>query len=321
MEWKDTYPKNRKPAYNELLDFFQSHIRELFLSFDSEMHRRFNVHNKYHRYLPTAGWVYGYGRSYSCELLAVAVWSDCFNVLGISVMDDNSLRNALEKTKKVYEDGFEERYAAICAKKRGNQIERSKKRVEREKTEMDKLIQSVDPDKLNKFKWCKKVSRGDLHRLYQSEAKGLINEELLDEIGYTFYTRCSQSKEALPLLNEGRILCHHCGTVVKATGYASITYCECGYCYTYREYRRSFNTSNMPAHRAQPIFDAFVEKWPGCEDTAQKMLLIDWLIHECHVTLMSGEKGRSVCVNLIEGTKKQISDLIIKLTYGGGEEK
>jgi len=43
------------------------------------------------------------------------------------------------------------------------------------------------------------------------------------------------------------------------------------------------------------------------------MLLIDWLVHECHVTLMSGEKGRSVCVNLIEGTLKQISDLIMKI--------
>jgi hypothetical protein len=28
---------------------------------------------------------------------------------------------------------------------------------------------------------------------------------------------------------------------------------------------------------------------------------------------MSGEKGRSVCVNLIDGTLKQIYDLIMKL--------
>ena len=46
------------------------------------------------------------------------------------------------------------------------------------------------------------------------------------------------------------------------------------------------------------------------------MMLIDWLIHQCHVTLMSGAKGRSVCVNLLEGTKKQILDVINNLAYG-----
>jgi len=77
----------------------------------------------------------------------------------------------------------------------------------------------------------------------------------------------------------------------------------------------------MPAHRAQPIFDDFVEKWPGCRDATQKMLLIDRLTHECHVTLMSGAKGRSVCVNLIEDSKKQIADLILTLAYGHSEKE
>lgn len=32
--------------------------------------------------------------------------------------------------------------------------------------------------------------------------------------------------------------------------------------------------------------------------------------HECHVTVMSGDKGRSVCVNLIEGTISQLKDML-----------
>jgi len=43
------------------------------------------------------------------------------------------------------------------------------------------------------------------------------------------------------------------------------------------------------------------------------MLLVDWLMHECHVTVMSGLKGRSVCVNLIEGTQAQIREMLEKL--------
>ena len=328
MEWKNKYPKKSKPAYDELLGFFQPQIRELFLRFDQEMREQFNVHNKNHRYLPSSGWSYGYGRSYGCELLAVTIKEDGFGVLGVTVKDDDTLRNALDEARKKYDGGYEDRYSAICANKRAGQIERYKKRATREKTEMEKLIKNAGPGKLNQFKWNKKVSRGDLYKLYQGESRGLIDEELLDDIGLTFYLRCKQAKEVRECMDKGQIICHHCGAILtggrvspngsiltkNTDNYLPIN-CGCGYSYTYREYRRNCNSVSMPGGRATPVFDKFLHKWPGCKDVNSKMLLIDWLIHECHVTLMSGEKGRSVCVNLIEGTVKQISDLIMKLAY------
>lgn len=314
-DWKEKYPKSKKPAYSELLDFFNSDICDLFVRFDNEMQGRFKVHNKYHRYLNTDGWVYGYGRSYNCELLTVTIGCDFFRVLDITVRDEKSLNDALQEAEKKYEKGFEKYCAEISAKRRENQIERSKKRVEREKIEMDKLTENIVLEKFNKFKWAKKASRSDLLRLYQSDAKGLLDEELLDEVGFTFYVRCKQSKEVMELLDKGRILCHHCSAIVQAQSYTDPMKCECGYIYTYREYRRSCRAASMPAGRATPIFNDFMKKWPTCKTASQKMMVIDWLIHECHVTLMSGLKGRSVCANLIDGTLKQISDLINKLAY------
>jgi len=331
MTWITSYPQNKRPAYNDLLAFLQVHIRSLFLSFDREMRERYKVHNKYHRFSNVTGWVYGYGRSYNCELLSVSVENNCFNVLGISVRDDDSLQKALTKVKKQYDDGFEENYSAICTKRREEQIARTKLRTEREKKQMTELTENVDMDKFNKFKWCKKVSRRDLYRLYKGEAKGLLDEDLLEDIGLTFYTRCKQAKETRACMDKGQIICHHCRCILTAgrvspTGSvlvsdSSIINCECGYSYTYREYRRSCNAVNMPGGRAYPIFEHFIQKWPGCREVKNKMLLIDWLIHECHVTLMSGEKGRSVCINLIEGTLKQIAELIIELAYGSDDKE
>ena len=329
MEWKDIYPKNKQPAYNELLDFFQLYIRDLFLRFDHEMNTQFKVHRKYHRYSKDDGWIYGYGRSYSCELLSVIVKSDSFYLLGIDVKDEISFKKALEKAQKLYNDGFEERFAAICEKRRKDQIERSKKRVEREKSEMEILTETVDADKLNQFKWCKKIARNDILRLYKSEAKGMIDEELLDEVGFAFYTRCKQAHDARACMEKGKIQCHHCGAVLiagrvsptgsvlakKASDNSTAIKCECGYSYTYREYRRSYMAVNMPGNRAAPIFEHFEVQWPNCKDTTQKMLLIDWLIHQFHVSLMSDSRGKSVCENLIEGTRKQITELILKLAY------
>jgi hypothetical protein len=152
VEWKDKYPKKSKPAYGELLDFFQPHIRGLFMLFDREMRDSFKVANKNHRYAPSDGWVYGYGRSYGCELLAVSVKEDCFFALGICVKDDDSLSHALEKAKGAYDGGYERRYAEVCAKRRADQIERSKKRASREKAEMEIIVGNADPEKLNIFK-------------------------------------------------------------------------------------------------------------------------------------------------------------------------
>ncbi len=51
------------------------------------------------------------------------------------------------------------------------------------------------------------------------------------------------------------------------------------------------------------------------------MRLVDGLIHEFHINLNSGVKGRFVSINLIEGSKKQIGELIIGLAYGSSTEK
>ncbi|MDR1689494.1 MAG: hypothetical protein LBS21_12920 [Clostridiales bacterium] len=316
MEWKVKYQKHTKPAYSDLLDFFEPEIRALFASFDNEMQNRFKVHNKYHKFSNVHGWTYGYGRNYNCELLTVIVSSKYFEVLGVSVVNPETLNNALCEAETKYKNGFEQYCADVSAKRRENQIERSKKRVEREKAQMDELTESIDPDKLNKFKWAKKVSRNDLLKLYQSDAKGLLDEELLDEVGFTFYIRCKQAKEVRELMEKGRMLCLQCGEILQAQSYTAPVKCKCGYIYTYREYRRSCNAINMPGGRATPIFDDYMKKWLDSKTASQKMTVIDWLIHECHVTLMSGVRGRSVCVNLIEGTIKQISDLKLKLAYG-----
>lgn len=44
------------------------------------------------------------------------------------------------------------------------------------------------PD-VDKFRWARRVSRRDIQRLYESDARGLLDEELLDRVHYAFYAR------------------------------------------------------------------------------------------------------------------------------------
>lgn len=122
------------------------------------------------------------------------------------------------------------------------------------------LTEQADPKKFNQFKLCRKVSRWDLLRLYQSEAKGMTDEALLDDVGFTFYTRCTQAIKARDLIEKGKIFCFQCEAELQEKGYIGLTECSCGYCYTYREFRRSCNTADMPRGHAAPVFENFIQK-------------------------------------------------------------
>jgi hypothetical protein len=310
MKWIEKFPKNVKPNYEELIEFLPERIRELFLDFDNKMVTNYKVYNNYPRFDKLSGWKYGYCRNYRIELLSVTIVDDSFKVLGITVKDDKSLNVLLEKCKAKYDEGYEERYAQLTAAKKANQINRTKTRLDREKKELTDLTKNIEPSKFNKYKWAEKVSRNKLIKLYQDEAKGLLDEDLLDDIGYTFYTRCKQARDTREHLEEGEIICHFCGAVHKAADYTALIACPCGNYYTYREYRRSCNSNNVPGGRATEIFKAFMDKWLRCKSVSEKMLAIDELVHECHVSAMTGVKGRSVCMNLVEGTLSQIKNML-----------
>jgi len=159
MEWIEKYPKKSKPVYDDLLAFMPEKIRELFLRFDREISQAYGVSNNYPRFEKTTGWAYGYCRAYRIELLCVTIGSDYFSTLGVKIEDEESLNDALEKAKLKYDEGYEERYARQTAARKANQSERTKKRLEREKAEIAKMTENIDPAKFNKCKWSEKVSR------------------------------------------------------------------------------------------------------------------------------------------------------------------
>ena len=151
----------------------QPDVRELFLCFIGEMGQAFKVYNKWHRFEKSAGWIYGFCRNYRCELLFVSIGDNCFKVLGVEVLDGQTLSLALEKAKEAYDSGYEERYEKLVAKKKAAQMQRTQIRVASEKEQMEKLKAGIDTGKLNSFRWAPKVSRKKLAELYRGEAKGL----------------------------------------------------------------------------------------------------------------------------------------------------
>ena len=71
-----------------------------------------------------------------------------------------------------------------------------------------------------------------------------------------------------------------------------------------------------------PAFETYLRDYPCAANVQERMLCIDQLIHAFHVSLRDGQAGRSFANNLIEGSHKQVIDLLDRLfALPGGVNK
>ena len=71
----------------------------------------------------------------------------------------------------------------------------------------------------------------------------------------------------------------------------------------------------MPTGSAAKVFDEYLEAWVLARDYNSKMILIDKLLHEFHLSLISGTVHRPVAMNFIDGTRDKIEKIINDLAY------
>lgn len=316
-KWKSLYGKGRKnrPGIIEITEFLPYYVSKLFREFSEFVAQKYNVGCKPPRYTETYGWVYFFGR-YDVNLInQVTIQDNAFTVNDIYVNDENSLQKAFDLVASLYND-YKKCLDETVALKKGKQKINTQKRIEREKGQLEMLANDINKEMFNKYRWSPKLSRQILQRLYNNDAKGVANDELADEVGYALYSRCLQGRDERILIEKGKLKCHHCDNILQAKSMSGLMQCSCGHQYIFRDYMRSFRKDNMPSGAATAIFNAFINNWEQATDYANKMRLIDNLIHEFHTNLNSGVKGRFVGINLIEGTKSQIRELILNLAYG-----
>jgi hypothetical protein len=174
-----------------------------------------------------------------------------------------------------------------------------------------------------KFHWARRVSRAKVRRLYQSDAQGMLDLDLLDEVGYGMYARCRDMFEVQQARDSGQVPCRHCHTPIPRQGHRwpharrKAERLRCGACdwqVTWGEYYDSYSGNRMLPGSAEQAFRAYLERWPRARTPAEKLRAIDALIHDFHVNF--GIDGRPVGENVISGTKEQVVELIEGLAYG-----
>ena len=167
--------------------------------------------------------------------------------------------------------------------------------------------------------WAPRVRRDSIRRLYELDAKGIQDEELLDEVGWALRSRCESFIAAVEAVR-GRAPCPVCGQVIAHNCHLEeVLHCnQCGWECTWGAYFKTIQNKQLSG--ADPVLELFREYmtgFPSARSPQEKMLQIDRLIHGFHWNLQYGFT-RATGVNLIEGNYHAVVDFLDTLSYGPG---
>jgi hypothetical protein len=175
-------------------------------------------------------------------------------------------------------------------------------------------------------RWAPRLSHARIRRLYAMDALGIIDDELINHVGYALEARC-RSILAVHDAQNGKVHCPRCALTERETLIphsqkpAEVLHCPmCGWHTTWAAYQETYRHKQLNAGGAKRAFEAFPHHFHQAIGPRQKMLAIDRLIHEFHYSLKDRPDAptRIAGVNLIEGTMTEVIALLDELAYGSG---
>jgi hypothetical protein len=167
--------------------------------------------------------------------------------------------------------------------------------------------------------WARRVPRERIRRLYEREAQGVLDEELVDEVAFAFYARCRSIIRATEAYR-GRAACAACANVIEHSHRsAGVLRCDrCGWETTWRDYRRSYQGKYLVTGNPGGAFTEYPRRLEAARTSRERMLAIDWLVHQVHSWSLEREQpiGRPAAVNLIEGNETKVVAFLDELAAG-----
>ena len=168
-----------------------------------------------------------------------------------------------------------------------------------------------------RIRWAPFLPTQKLVRLYEANAAGMLDDELLDDVGWRLWERLSDVLR----VSSGRVRCPRCETElqVRAPGRDPDELVSCpggDWATTPRRWHASWEHRGLNGHC--PEFRAYVEQWPAARSARDRMLLIDAVVHALHVASRDDLPGNFAARNFLEGSRPKIVALLDELALGSG---
>jgi DNA-directed RNA polymerase subunit RPC12/RpoP len=165
--------------------------------------------------------------------------------------------------------------------------------------------------------WAPRISQEKIRKLYELDAKGIADDDLIDEVGFALLARCDSFVAAVNAVH-GKAVCPSCGQVVEhSKGKEEELTCDnCGWKVLWKDYFKTIQHKQLSgAEHVLELFQDYVDQFSVAKQPKEKMVLIDQLIHGFHWYLALGNT-RPVAVNLIKGRLTDVIAFLDDLSYG-----
>lgn len=170
-----------------------------------------------------------------------------------------------------------------------------------------------------RIRWARRLPPRLLERLYESDARGFRDDELCDEVGSLLAAR----SETFARVERHEVECPCCHAVfaVARAGASRCPSAGCGWGTTLAGYRQSIRDHYAHTGRALAAYETFRLGWERARSYADKIVLIDPLVHSFHLDEKSGRPVKSVASKLFEGNKKDVVRFLDALSARSPEAK
>jgi hypothetical protein len=182
----------------------------------------------------------------------------------------------------------------------------------------------------SEIEWSPRVSLAKIRALYENEARGTCDDDLIEEVGFGLLARCRSILEYTEACDTGKVRCKRCEkqgetTIIQRNMNkpSALLRCPvCGWQVRWRVYKAESENADgqLRAGHAGAAFTRFVAVYPQCRTREEKILAIDRLIHEFHWFLIQDDQparpNKPAAVNLLRGNIPQVMNFLNQLTYG-----
>ena len=177
---------------------------------------------------------------------------------------------------------------------------------------------------MEKNTWAPKITQTKIYRLYHNDEIGAVDDVLVEDVGLSLFLRC----ESIRQVTRREVQCPRCLTVFclsdswKAPPGNRFCPSGCRWYTSWEAWHESWRHRDLMGSAAMGAIDSYLHDYPKATTSRQKMVCIDQLIHAFHISLRTGNAGRSFANNLIEGSHKRVVEFLDGLSgFQGGVDK
>jgi hypothetical protein len=175
-----------------------------------------------------------------------------------------------------------------------------------------------DREGLERIRWAPRLSHAVVLRLYEQDARGIVDEALIEQVGAALCARA----ESILLVSRRQIRCPRCGDVFDLGDVRrdeDVVRCPvggCGWQATFWTCRNSWRRRHLFGGSLLPVLEAYRAEYPKAESLQTKLQLIDRLLHAFGRDPRTGEIRWPSVGHLVEGKSPRAVALLESLTYG-----